>query len=209
MVSPKVMPEVCNHFKNKIQLGVPIVVKCKWIQLVSMRMQIQSLALLSEPGIQSCYKVGCRCSSDPVSLWLWCRLAAVAAIQPPARELPYAAPAALESKTRKKNKIQILCPNLWSNNSSSLQTPPTLRACHSFSFTQSPCLWKRPDSCSSNKGHHTLRATLNVKETLSSSSNLNWNNNSLSTFTNVSEMPQITSGGENVCFHRQRRTVRP
>ena len=36
--------------------------------------------------------VGCRCSSDPVLLWLWCRLAAVAEIRPLAWELPYAAP---------------------------------------------------------------------------------------------------------------------
>ena len=32
--------------------------------------------------------VGCRCCLDPTWLWLWHRLAAVALIQPPARELP-------------------------------------------------------------------------------------------------------------------------
>ena len=42
--------------------------------------------------------VGRRCSSDPALLWLWCRLAAVALIQPLAWELPYAASATLKRK---------------------------------------------------------------------------------------------------------------
>ena len=49
---------------------------------------------------------------DPVLLWLWCRLAAVAPIQRLAWELPYAAGAALKSKQNKKNyfkQIQCLC----------------------------------------------------------------------------------------------------
>ena len=50
--------------------------------------------------------VGCRHGSDSELLWLWCRLAAVAPIQPLARELPYAAGAALETnkQTNKKKK---------------------------------------------------------------------------------------------------------
>ena len=44
------------------------------------------------------YGVGCRCGSDPASLWLWCRPAAVAPIQPWVWELPYATDAALKSK---------------------------------------------------------------------------------------------------------------
>ena len=40
--------------------------------------------------------VGHRCGLDPILLWLWCRCAAVAPIQPPAWELPYAAGAALK-----------------------------------------------------------------------------------------------------------------
>ena len=36
----------------------------------------------------SCCGVGYRCCSDPVLLWLWCRLAAVALIRPRAWELP-------------------------------------------------------------------------------------------------------------------------
>ena len=45
--------------------------------------------------------VGCRLSSDPVLLWLWCRLAAAALIRPLARELPYAAGAALKGEEGK------------------------------------------------------------------------------------------------------------
>ena len=48
--------------------------------------------------------VGCRCTSDLALLWLWHRLAAVAAIQPLAWEHPYAAGVALRKKERKKRK---------------------------------------------------------------------------------------------------------
>ena len=49
--------------------------------------------------------VGRRCGSDPELLWLWCRPAAVALIQPLAWEPPYAACVALKSqKKQKKNK---------------------------------------------------------------------------------------------------------
>ena len=39
-------------------------------------------------------------SSDPMLLWLWCRLAAVAQIQPLAWEPPYAAGVALKKKNK-------------------------------------------------------------------------------------------------------------
>ena len=42
--------------------------------------------------------VGRRCGSDPTFLWLWCRLAVTALIQPLAWELPYAVGAALKTK---------------------------------------------------------------------------------------------------------------
>ena len=45
------------------------------------------------------YGVGRRCGSDPVLLW--CRLAAVAPIQPLAWELPYTVGAALKKKVTK------------------------------------------------------------------------------------------------------------
>ena len=49
--------------------------------------------------------VGRKRSWDPVLLWLWGRLAAVAPIRPLAWESPYAAGAALKSK-KIKNKIK-------------------------------------------------------------------------------------------------------
>ena len=61
----------------------------------------------SIPGLAQCFKgsgvaascsVGHRCSSDLALLWLWCRLAAAAPIQPLAQELPFAAGAALKRK---------------------------------------------------------------------------------------------------------------
>ena len=48
--------------------------------------------------------VGCRHSSDPVLLWLWCRPVATAPIRPLAWEPPYAAGAALEKAKRQKTK---------------------------------------------------------------------------------------------------------
>ena len=48
--------------------------------------------------------VGGRHDSDPELLWLWCRLAAIAWIQPLAWEPPCAADAALK---KKKIKIKI------------------------------------------------------------------------------------------------------
>ena len=42
--------------------------------------------------------VGHRRDSDPTLLWLWCRLAAAAPVQPLAWELPYATGAALKSR---------------------------------------------------------------------------------------------------------------
>ena len=52
--------------------------------------------------------VGCRCDSDPVLRWLWCRAADVASVQPLAWELPYTAGVALKSKKKKEwinNKV--------------------------------------------------------------------------------------------------------
>ena len=50
--------------------------------------------------------IGCRCSSDPALLWLWCRPAATALIQPLAWEPPYAAGSGPRNgkKTKKKKK---------------------------------------------------------------------------------------------------------
>ena len=48
--------------------------------------------------------VGRRCDLQAELLRLWCRLAAVALIQPLAWELPYAAGVALKSQKRKKER---------------------------------------------------------------------------------------------------------
>ena len=48
--------------------------------------------------------VGCRLSSDPLLLWLWCRLVATAPIGPLAWDPPYAVEAALEKAKKKKRK---------------------------------------------------------------------------------------------------------
>ena len=78
------------------------------------------MASLSGLKIWCChnYSTGHRCGSDPLYLWLRCRLKAVAPILPLAWELPYAAGAALkrkrgEKKEGKKRKSQfpILCPH--------------------------------------------------------------------------------------------------
>ena len=48
--------------------------------------------------------LGPRCGSDPTLLWLWCRLAATAPVQPLAWERPYAKGAALEIQNKQTNK---------------------------------------------------------------------------------------------------------
>ena len=72
-----------------------------------MRMRVRSLASLSElvsqaPGVAVSCGVGRRRGSDLVLLWLWCRPAAEALIQPLAWESPYAARAAVEKAKRPK-----------------------------------------------------------------------------------------------------------
>ena len=62
----------------------------------------QSLVSLSGlgSGVAVSCGVGCRCSADPMLLWLWCQLAATALIRPLAWEIPYALGAALEKIKR-------------------------------------------------------------------------------------------------------------
>ena len=72
---------------------VPIVAQWKQIQLVSMRIQVRSLALLSGLRIWRCCE-------------LWHRLAVAALIQPLASELPYAIGAGLKSKKKTNPKKQ-------------------------------------------------------------------------------------------------------
>ena len=75
----------------------------KGTQLVSMKMQARSLALLSGSGMQHCRELWCRSQthSDPMWLWLRCRLAAAALIPPLlAWEFPFAEGAALGGKKK-------------------------------------------------------------------------------------------------------------
>ena len=71
-----------------------------------MELQVRSLALLSGLRIQRC-----RRGLDPALLWLWCQLAAVALIEPLARELAYAEGAVIK---RNKTKQQICILNFYS-----------------------------------------------------------------------------------------------
>ena len=90
-----------------ISLGVPTVAWPKRIWLVSMRMHVWSLVLLS--GLRIWFAMSCgvghRCSSDPALLWLWCRPGATAPIQSLALEPPYAIATAL--KRQKKRIISL------------------------------------------------------------------------------------------------------
>ena len=98
---------------------VSIVMQQKLIQLVSMKMQVQSLALLSGSGIQLCLELsgsGCRCGLNPALL--------LAVVWPGSRSsdlisslgTSYAASVALKSKKKRRKKekdfISIL-KNIW------------------------------------------------------------------------------------------------
>ena len=67
-------------------------------QLVCMRTQVQSLALLSGLRIQHCHEMWCRSQTKlkPSLLWLWCRPPATAPIHPQAWELQYVVCAGLK-----------------------------------------------------------------------------------------------------------------
>ena len=53
--------------------------------------------------------VGHRHGSGPALLWLWCRLAATALIQPLTWEPPYAIGAAQKMAKRQEKKIKLIC----------------------------------------------------------------------------------------------------
>ena len=86
--------------------GVPIVAQQKWTRLVSMRIWIRSLALLSVLRIQHCCELWCRSQMQFRS----CIAVAVAQAGSyssdftPAWALPYAAGVALKGKHKNKNK---------------------------------------------------------------------------------------------------------
>ena len=100
------------------------------IRLVSLRMWVQSLALLSGLRIWHCHELSCRSQmrSDLALLWLWRRPVVAALIRPLAWECPYAAGAAL---IRKKKKIY--CSLLQ------LPKPPTA---YSFGLSRTMDAWE-------------------------------------------------------------------
>ena len=82
----------------------------KRVQLVSIRMRVQSLAWLIGSGIQRCPELWRRLqtwlrSNDPMLLWLWRRPEAIALIQLLPWELPHATGVALKSQTNTKKSI--------------------------------------------------------------------------------------------------------
>ena len=98
-----------TSFQNSVTMGVPIVAQCKWIWVVSMRMRVQYLALISgSGGTASSMAVSCglghRHGLDPALLWLWHRLAAVTPIWPLAWELPHGIGEAVKRQKKKKEK---------------------------------------------------------------------------------------------------------
>ena len=60
---------------------------------------------VKDPGVAMSCSVGHRRGSDLALLWLWCRLAAAALIQPLAWEFPYAPDAALKRKGKKDSMM--------------------------------------------------------------------------------------------------------
>ena len=93
--------------KSKAQ-GVLIVGHWKWILVVSMRMQVRSLALLSGSVILHCHELWCRSKTRLMSvlpwLWLWLWPASEAPIQSLAWEFPYTTGEALKDKKKKKKR---------------------------------------------------------------------------------------------------------
>ena len=90
-------------------IGVPAVPQWKQIWLVSMRMQVQSLVLLSGLRIWYCRELWCRLQMqlDLALLWLWCRPVATALFWPLAWEPPYAASTTLKRQTNKQKMRQV------------------------------------------------------------------------------------------------------
>ena len=85
------------ELNQKCAVGVPVEVQ--WLTNPTRNYEVMG----SIPGLTSC-GVGCRSSSDPTLLGLWCRRAAPAQIRPLAWEPPYTTEVALEKAKRQKKK---------------------------------------------------------------------------------------------------------
>ena len=84
----------------------PLWLSCLQTWLVSMRMWVWSLALLSGLSIQHCHELWCRSQSSSDLALLWCRPVATALMRPIAWELPYAKRLAVKSENKKQNKTK-------------------------------------------------------------------------------------------------------
>ena len=103
------MLNINNHQRNENQNhNEEFPLRLSKTRLLSMRMQVRSLASLSglRIGIAMSYGIGCRCSSDPELLWLWHWPADAAPIRPLAWELPYAAGVALKRRQQQQQQQQ-------------------------------------------------------------------------------------------------------
>ena len=109
----KTYRHIYSHFSHPLKKKVekkkeefPLWLSGLRTQLVSMKIQVQSLALLS--GLRICIGTSCgvdrECSSDLGLLWLRRGPEAATLIQPLAWEPPYAAGVALKKKERKKKE---------------------------------------------------------------------------------------------------------
>ena len=99
-----------RHEKKNVIIGVSIVAQQKWIWLVSVRMQVRFLALLSRLKIQHCHDLWCRSQT-----WLGSQVAVAvvkasteAPIRPVACELPYALGVVLKRPKKKKKRNVII-----------------------------------------------------------------------------------------------------
>ena len=100
-VSDAVVEHGSQQESQKVHQGVPFI--AQWLKnLTRIHEDVSSI-----PGLVQWVKdvscgIGCRRGLDPVLLWLWCQLAAIAAIRPLAWELPDAAGVALKKEKKKK-----------------------------------------------------------------------------------------------------------
>ena len=98
-----ISPKVLSFYSKNSSFGVPFVpLMGEDLDMVSMRMQVPYLALLTGLRIPHCHKLCCLSHMwlDPALLGLRHRLAAAALIQSPAWELVYAAGVVPKAKKR-------------------------------------------------------------------------------------------------------------
>ena len=92
------------HMYSKFSSGISVMAQWKWIQLGAIRLQVRSLALLSELRIRRCRELWCRLQTR-LGSGVAVAVARAALIRPLAWKPPHAAAEALKGqKTKKKKK---------------------------------------------------------------------------------------------------------